>query len=257
MTLSVDDVTAAANAWLWFPPDAQIVDSADFLLINWPDYFKMEPSLMRFTPTDDIETAFNIAAETARSWGFQSLISWVKLDAPDGFEGLLRERGKPREKLDVFALDLSVGLPTVEPGFEIRWRGGLESSRDFAAVGIAAFAEGSIPDDSTLAKLGAEAQEDYRLGRGAQVLVYDRDRAVGAAGLAMAGTVARLWGGGVIPEARGRGAYRTMVAARLRYAVDNGATVALVKGRVETSGPILRRLGFKVYGQERSYSVKV
>jgi GNAT superfamily N-acetyltransferase len=69
--------------------------------------------------------------------------------------------------------------------------------------------------------------------------------------------VARLWGGGVIPEARGRGVYRTMVAARLKYAVENGATMALVKGRVETSGPILRRLGFDVYGQERSYIVKV
>ena len=29
--------------------------------------------------------------------------------------------------------------------------------------------------------------------------------------------------------------------------------MALVKGRVETSGPILRRAGFGVYGQERAY----
>jgi GNAT superfamily N-acetyltransferase len=64
---------------------------------------------------------------------------------------------------------------------------------------------------------------------------------------------ARLWGGGVVPEARGRGAYRAVLDARLRYAVDHGATLALVKGRVETSGPILRRAGFAAYGQERAY----
>ncbi len=34
-------------------------------------------------------------------------------------------------------------------------------------------------------------------------------------------------------------------------------TMALVKGRVQTSGPILRRAGFGVYGQERSYRIAV
>jgi len=256
MTLSADEVRTAANAWLWFPPDAQVVDTDDFLLINWPGYFKKLPSLMRFTPAGKMEAAFNVATATARSWGFPSLTCWVKLDAPAGFEELLREHGVREETLDVFALDLAAGLPPAGPGgFEIRWRSNLESSRDFEAVGIAAFSEGSIPDDLTLTRIGAEAQEDYLAGRGGHVLVYEEDRAVAAAGLTMAGTVARLWGGGVIPEARGRGAYRATVAARLRYAVDHGATMALVKGRIETSGPILRRLGFDVYGQESSYVV--
>lgn len=264
MTLAADEVTAAANAWLWFPPDAQVVDTADLLLINWPAYFAKEPSLMRFTPAGDLKAAFDAAAGAVRSWGFASLTAWVKLDAPGGFEQLLRERGVLDETVDVFALDLSadrsVGLSAdraaaASGGFAMRWRGDLETSRDFEAVGIAAFGQGSIPDDPTLTRLGAQAHEDHRAGRGAQVIAYDGDRAVGAAGLSMAGKVARLWGGGVLPEARGRGVYRAMVAARLRYAVDHGAVMALVKGRVETSGPILRRLGFEAYGQERSYRV--
>jgi hypothetical protein len=41
--------------------------------------------------------------------------------------------------------------------------------------------------------------------------------------------------------------------ARLAIARSHGARLALVKGRVETSGPILRRAGFTAYGQERSY----
>ncbi len=59
----------------------------------------------------------------------------------------------------------------------------------------------------------------------------------------------------MLREHRGRGIYRALLAARLEYAVRHGATMALVKGRVETSGPILRRAGFAAHGQERSYRV--
>ena len=47
------------------------------------------------------------------------------------------------------------------------------------------------------------------------------------------------------PRCRGRG---RGLAARV-----HGATLALVKGRVETSGPILLRDGFAVYAEERCY----
>ena len=73
--------------------------------------------------------------------------------------------------------------------------------------------------------------------------------------LAVAGSVARLWGGAVLESARGQGVYRAVLAARLAYGAAHGATMALVKGRVETSGPILRRAGFAAYGQEVIYRV--
>jgi GNAT superfamily N-acetyltransferase len=76
---------------------------------------------------------------------------------------------------------------------------------------------------------------------------------VGTAGVTVAGPDARLWGGGVLPEARDRGVYRALLAARLEYAVERQCEIAIVKGRVDTSGPILRRAGFSAYGTERSY----
>jgi len=79
--------------------------------------------------------------------------------------------------------------------------------------------------------------------------------AVGCGGISLVDGVARLWGGAVREEARGRGAYRAVLDARLRRGVERGATMALVKGRIQTSGPILRRAGFEVYGEERSYLV--
>lgn len=56
-----------------------------------------------------------------------------------------------------------------------------------------------------------------------------------------------------LQEYRRRGAYRAVLAERLRLAHVHGATLALVKGRVETSGPILLRHGFAVYAEERCY----
>ncbi len=53
-----------------------------------------------------------------------------------------------------------------------------------------------------------------------------------------------LFGGSTLPEARGRGAYRALVAARWQDAVARGAP-ALVTQASPMSRPILARLGFR------------
>lgn len=53
-----------------------------------------------------------------------------------------------------------------------------------------------------------------------------------------------LFGGATLPEARGRGAYRALVAARWRDAVERGTPV-LVTQAGPMSRPILTRLGFE------------
>lgn len=53
-----------------------------------------------------------------------------------------------------------------------------------------------------------------------------------------------LFGGATLPEARGRGAYRALVAARWRDAVERGTPV-LVTQAGPMSRPILSRLGFR------------
>lgn len=77
---------------------------------------------------------------------------------------------------------------------------------------------------------------------------------VGSAGYTLVGDVARLWGAGVVESSRGRGVYRAMLAARLADARRKGATLAIVQAQVDTSAPILRRLGFTVYGESCSVS---
>jgi GNAT superfamily N-acetyltransferase len=54
---------------------------------------------------------------------------------------------------------------------------------------------------------------------------------------------ASLWGGGTLPQWRGRGIYRALVAYRARLARDRGFTYVTVDA-LPTSEPILQRLGF-------------
>jgi ribosomal protein S18 acetylase RimI-like enzyme len=58
------------------------------------------------------------------------------------------------------------------------------------------------------------------------------------------GEFAGLWGGGTLPEWRGRGLYRALVAARARHAAQRGYRYLQVDASDE-SRPILQRLGFR------------
>ena len=81
--------------------------------------------------------------------------------------------------------------------------------------------------------------------------------AVSTGGCTVADGFVRLWGAATLPDARGRGAYRAVLAGRLRLGAEMGATTALVKGRISTSAPILARAGFEHFGDERGYVLTV
>ena len=75
--------------------------------------------------------------------------------------------------------------------------------------------------------------------------------------LALSESVVRLFGAVTLPAFRGRGLYRSLLAARCELARANGATLALTKGRVETSAPILERVGFRSYAVEQCWRLSV
>ncbi|MBP8532673.1 GNAT family N-acetyltransferase [Streptomyces sp. MK37H] len=77
------------------------------------------------------------------------------------------------------------------------------------------------------------------------VVAMDGDRPVSAARMELPPGVpfAGLWGGGTVPEWRGRGIYRALVAFRARIAADRGYRYLQVDAS-SLSRPILRRLGF-------------
>jgi hypothetical protein len=64
-----------------------------------------------------------------------------------------------------------------------------------------------------------------------------------------------LFGGATLPEARGRGAYRALVAARWRDAEERGTPLLVTQAGV-MSRPILTRLGFREVGTVRAWGDK-
>ncbi|MEV6849754.1 GNAT family N-acetyltransferase [Actinoplanes sp. NPDC051411] len=143
----------------------------------------------------------------------------------------------------------------MEPGsaeLRLRWRTTPEIARDANTVGVTVFG-GDRADDDVLAQRAAANRDTLAAGTGGVVVAYFGGAPVALAGIRLAGGVARLWGGAVLEAYRGRGVYRALVAGRLSYAAERGATMALTRGRVTTSSPILRRVGFVSYGRERTY----
>jgi hypothetical protein len=60
-----------------------------------------------------------------------------------------------------------------------------------------------------------------------------------------------LWGGGTVAEARGRGAYTTLVATRIAAARRLGLTHVGLYALVDTSAPIVAKQGFRCHGTMR------
>lgn len=264
MQPSRERVHTASAAWAFLPPHAPRVETEEYLLVRYPDWTERPLQLVRFHPRRPAAEALPEVLAHARDLAdlgpsrLTEVACWVRLGAPDDVEPALRAYGgRLDETVDVLALGLDDPPDLGEvPAATLRWSDDLEVFVD--AVGLSAEVFGaSRTDRSDLEAAHPGEVAKVRSGGGGAVVAYDGDRPVGSGGLTMAGPDARLWGGVVHPSARGRGIYRAVLAARLAYAVDRGADLAIVKGRVETSGPILRRAGFVGHGQERSWLLAV
>jgi GNAT superfamily N-acetyltransferase len=143
-----------------------------------------------------------------------------------------------RETLVV--LDLTTKLTDTLPpeGVTIRRVSDRAGLSDVVAVGIRAFGEDySSMNDEFLARVEHGTVCFY--------VAYRAGEPVSAARLEMprSGEFAGLYGGGTVPEHRGRGIYRALVGARARAARERGYRYLTVDA-ADTSLPILRRLGF-------------
>lgn len=76
-------------------------------------------------------------------------------------------------------------------------------------------------------------------------LASAQGRPIGIAGTLVGQGSAYLTSAGVLPDARGQGAYRAMVAFRLDALSRAGIPFAVTHAREQSSAPILERLGFR------------
>lgn len=79
------------------------------------------------------------------------------------------------------------------------------------------------------------------------------DELVGTSSLALRGDSGYLMGAQVLESARGKGAYRALIAARLEFLRERGLEYATIQAQEATSAPILEHLGFESLFDSKCY----
>jgi GNAT superfamily N-acetyltransferase len=257
-------VLDAAAGMEWIPEGAIELLRDDYRLIRYPDVV-LDPTFRAAQVTwsrtaRPLGEVIDEVAGYVRGWGVPGVAWWVSAaSAPAGTEEALRSRGAELiDAVQVLARELRDDLPQLDVPADVA----VELVRDertfraASAVTVQGW-ERSEPDETEIARELQEAMEDLATWSSFRVVAMVEGEPVSTGGCTLAGEVAQLWGAVTLPASRGHGSYRAVLAERLRLARDHGATLALVKGRVLTSAPILLRAGFADYGEERCYWLPV
>lgn len=253
---SIDDILRASAAWVWFPRGSE--QTKDQLqLVRYPARFGGGVRGSQVRSSSDAATVLDHAIERTRAWGESQLTFWTNpSDTPD-LEDELRRRGA--EHIDTVAVlarpidELEVDVPGDATAEIVRT---LDQVREVDAINVAVWEQTAL-DDEGLRVEWEEVVAGLASGENVRALGRIDGRAVSTGGCTIVDGFARLWGAATLPEARGRGAYRAVLAERLRAGAERGARTALVKGRITTSAPILERSGFRHHGDERGYRLIV
>ncbi len=226
------------------PPDVEHVElDGAFIGINrWPT---AQIVGMRGRGPSDVTATVEAARAIARERGKTIVAWWVPPDQAHVVPAL-EAAGLANE--DTPGLEaIENALTLVEPplgnkveGVEVRIAETWEDYRAASRVIEDAFGMPHVTDDELRSRY-----DDYRHpdnpGRGFVALLDGRVVGTSYASFGTAGV--NLFGGSVLPEARGRGVYRALVLARWQAASARG-TPALTVQAGRMSRPICERLGF-------------
>lgn len=249
---TVDEILAASAAWVWFPRDSEH-EREHLLLVRDPERFgggvrgsQVESSL---SPAEVVDHAL----ERMRAWGAQRFTFWTSAaDRPDLEEELCRRGAEHIDTVAVFARPLEGAAVDVPADVTVEVVRTLEQVRAVDTVNVPVWEQRPLDAEGLQAEF-AEVTAALEAREGFRVLARIGDRAVSTGGCTIDDGFVRLWGASTLATDRGRGAYRAVLAERLRRSATWGAKTALVKGRISTSAPILARAGFTHYGDERAY----
>jgi GNAT superfamily N-acetyltransferase len=253
-------VLDAATLMEWQPDDAIEVRTDDYRLIRYPDG-ALDPSfpaaqVTRSRSGRPVGELIDEVLAQVRSWGLLGVAWWVSAASrPQDTEGQLRARGGKRiDTVQILARELTGPLPELGVPADVSVEL-VEDDRTFrSASQITVRGWGrKEPAEASLAQDLGKAISDLATWTNFRVLACVGGAPACTGGATLNDEVAKLWGAVTLPAFRRRGSYRAVLAERLRLARDHGAELALVQGRVETSGPILLRAGFTDYGEERCY----
>jgi ribosomal protein S18 acetylase RimI-like enzyme len=253
----------AMESHRWFPPSSRRVTTANYELAVTPSSASLS-WIYGFQARDarDAERLLKEIREKVKSLGGTGArIQLTPHARPAELSDLLLDfEFEPKESAEVLVYDLrddsgNARLPSFRPtrGLTVRE---IASREDYDAVERLTAAIFDRPPPSAELRAGFIEAYERRIretGHADRFLALEGARPVGTSGVTLEGAVALFWGTGVLPEFRGRGIYGALVEARCRSAVGRGAEIVLVTALTGTSGPILKRHGFRVVGPIRTY----
>jgi GNAT superfamily N-acetyltransferase len=245
MSWSADEVLQASAAWVsrWFPPDSVHVD------LGWLEFYVAggAATVMRVAPggMTAAELAGRVLGELRGRHVAEAFWKVGPGYSPEGAGQALLDLGASVDRtIDICAYPLDGPVPEWPLPGDVTARP-VRTREDVACYERASCAAWGYPPPSD-----ADVDRAFAGLAPGCFVGYWNETPAGAGGYTLAGPVARLWGAAVVPAFRGRGIYRALVRARLAHAAAGGATLALVHAE-PTSSPVLQRLGFGVYGQQR------
>jgi hypothetical protein len=172
---------------------------------------------------------------------------WIGPSAkPQNIVQLLQARGfEPSpDGAELRAMALTSPPPGIAPGIEVHR---VATFEDYVASREVQWDAFETPEDRRelqRAHMRDEFDETMEHGTPVTFLVLLNGK-TGGTGMALpSDRGVFLIAGSTSPWARGRGLYRALVRARWDYAVERGTPVLITEALLDTSYPILRRLGF-------------
>ncbi len=214
------------------------------------------PTAQIIEPLDaglDVAAAVATSRAIAREHG-KSVLGWWIAPEHDHLAPALVEHGLVNADTPGFEaienamalVDSPAGAPA--PGVEVRTADTFEDYVAGARLGEEVFGIEPIPLDDLRPRY-----EEYRSSSTGLLFLASIDgRVVGSGFAALGDAGVNLFGGGVHPEARGRGVYRSLTLARWELAVGRD-TPALTVQAGRMSMPILERLGFELVERVRVF----
>jgi predicted aspartyl protease/GNAT superfamily N-acetyltransferase len=215
-------------------------------------------SFILYTRLAEGEADAVIAEQTAYFRGLGHTVEWKTFahDTPvDLGERLERAGWEPGDEEALVVFDLAADpLPAAPPGVVVRRLEDPAEVAEVERVQDAVWGDGHLP---WLADwLRAEMTERPDAVSVFTARVADAEAGAGSVGwvtYSPDNSFAGLWGGSTLPEHRGRGLYRALVAARLAEARARPGVRFATVDALPTSRPILERLGFRRLTETRPY----
>jgi len=268
----------------WRPDGAIEVLTDDYRLIRYPDW-ALDPTFPAAQVTRShggrpLPEVIEEVSGRVRRWGLPGVAWWVSgTTRPRDTEAALRDRGAVQiDTVSILVRELGGDLPDLAVPDDVRVEL-VADARTFRAASMVTVrgwgrtepAPAAADREFRDAITDLAAWSSFRVV--ASVPLPERPlpegplpegplpggggQPVSTGGCTLRGEIAHLWGAVTLREHRRRGCYRAVLAERLQLARAHGATLALVKGRAETSGPILLRAGFADCDTERCFWLSI